>query len=267
MLVDKDKPISESEPTAPANDSREQPPPYPTDSPNTFGDSSGTTKMNNYWLYSSQHKITGTYIIDPSLPGSSLKECDPDYRMPYSSDHKKFLPEKHTPNVFFVTKQCPISLNLSVESGSKGQDVESSKVHMLVRSREGDVNVNLTSIQENHHVCLELSTRNGQTILFLPPTFDGFIHICNGRAPVEILSECAKHTRIVYGSDEASLIRFSPSNGSDSPLAVTEQDLQSSSLDHCLLGGSRGRIVIGISGMDHYEPPVAKTGLQKIFGA
>lgn len=106
----------------------------------------------------------------------------------------------------------------------------------------------------------------GAITLFLPPTFDGLIQIRRRHGSVEFLPEFARNARVVQGSDKGSLIRYAGPDSVTPTSTIIESDLMSDWLDHCLVGSRTGKIVIGISGVDVYEPPKVSTLIKRVKG-
>ncbi|KAL4254779.1 hypothetical protein ABKN59_004799 [Abortiporus biennis] len=252
---------------------KEQPPPYmppernlsrpePVIQPRPSTQSlavSSNPRVNNYWLFSRSHPISGSFVIDPTHPGASLKESNKSTRMPHNRKNKNFFREKHcTPNASFATRQGAIDLDLTVEG-------DAPKAFISVQSRKGRISVNLGTLQQKRHVCMEISNRDGHIIVYLPKSFNGLIQIRTRKGDVEFLPAFAQNAGVVHGKDHESLIRYCGDITTELSV-VTEADLQSLMLDHCLLTNRAGKIVIGVSGIDHYEPRTTRSVLQKIFG-
>ncbi|KAI0792378.1 hypothetical protein C8Q75DRAFT_804770 [Abortiporus biennis] len=218
-------------------------------------------RVNNYWLFSRSHPISGSFVIDPTHPGASLKESNKSTRMPHNRKNKNFFREKHcTPNASFATRQGAIDLDLTVEG-------DAPKAFISVQSRKGRISVNLGTLQQKRHDpnYYIVDIRLGHIIVYLPKSFNGLIQIRTRKGDVEFLPAFAQNAGVVHGKDHESLIRYCGDITTELSV-VTEADLQSLMLDHCLLTNRAGKIVIGVSGIDHYEPRTTRSVLQKIFG-
>ncbi|KAL4254778.1 hypothetical protein ABKN59_004799 [Abortiporus biennis] len=163
---------------------KEQPPPYmppernlsrpePVIQPRPSTQS--LARVNNYWLFSRSHPISGSFVIDPTHPGASLKESNKSTRMPHNRKNKNFFREKHcTPNASFATRQGAIDLDLTVEG-------DAPKAFISVQSRKGRISVNLGTLQQKRHVCMEISNRDGHIIVYLPKSFNGTLELFMAR--------------------------------------------------------------------------------------
>lgn len=76
---------------------------------------------------------------------------------------------------------------------------------------------------------------------------------------MEFLPVFASKVKVISGSDQESLLLFGHSGDT-----FTQDDLESDTMDICLLSSRMGRIVVGIYGQDQYEPVnVGKSVLKK----
>ncbi|KAF7795012.1 hypothetical protein EIP86_006156 [Pleurotus ostreatoroseus] len=156
MIIEKheefpaDEKVAEARPEPEAVPEREQPPPYAEGSRHPSVSAAGTVPgcsrensvfqpsiqqhVNYVSLYSKHNAISGTYIIDPELPG---------HLETISQKLKKVAMMRNniTPNASFETRHGAISLNLATAGGT---DIP-NKTYVQVASRHGRVNVNLVS--------------------------------------------------------------------------------------------------------------------------
>ena len=110
-------------------------------------------------------------------------------------------------------------------------------------------------------LCTIISDRGtiGSIVLFVPPNFRGAIQIRVGWGAVEFLPTFANQVRVINGNDQESLLLFNHVGDT-----FTEADLETETMDICLLSSRAGRIVVGVAGQDHYEPVnVGKSVLKK----
>lgn len=99
----------------------------------------------------------------------------------------------------------------------------------------------------------------GSIVLFVAPNFQGALQVRAGWGAVEFLPNFASKVRVINGNDQESLLLFGHSSDT-----FTQTDLESDAMDVCLLSSRAARIVVGVSGQDHYEPVnVGKSVLKK----
>jgi len=111
-----------------------------------------------------------------------------------------------------------------------------------------------------NNVCLEVLTKDGNIIVFIPPNFSGGIQFRSKRVrnALNFLPEFATRARIINGSDKDSFVLFGTHDLSLSDLKNTERDL-------LLLSTQSGMITVGVTGLDYYEEPKLPIGFWKKF--
>lgn len=207
--------------------------------------------VNYVSLYSKHNSITGSYIINPELPGSPLahtaffgKRCD---------KHGRSMKSNITPNASFHTRHGQISLNLATAGGTNVHN----KTFVQVSSRHGRVNVNLFALQPNKHICLEVMTRHAPIVLFIPPNFQGALHLRTRNGQVKFLPAFANQARVINADDEGALVLFGQGEIS---LAEPTTD----GLDYCSLVSRHGKLTIGISGVDQIDTAAGGNLMKKL---
>ncbi|TCD65802.1 hypothetical protein EIP91_002195 [Steccherinum ochraceum] len=244
----------------------DEPPPYAGPSTQTHQGPSGAQRHNSHLqsvaeqevnyiaLVSKNNSISGSYMINTELPQSDmLTRCKWG---PLDKANKKMYGKRNkgVPNASVHTRHGAIALNLA----TGGQSSAYSKAHVQVSSRHGKVHVNIYSIQENKHICLEVSTRHGNIVVFVPPTFAGALQLRTRRGNVQFLPEFERNARLLNASDKGALVLFG--QNVQNPV-IDMHDLIS---DSCMLSTRHGRIVIGVSGVDHYDEVQGPNLLEKL---
>ncbi|KAI0091481.1 hypothetical protein BDY19DRAFT_628613 [Irpex rosettiformis] len=195
--------------------------------------------VNYVSLYSKHNAIAGSYIINAELPGSPLA-------------HTAFFGKRHgrgnymksnvTPNASFHTRYGQISLNLATAGGTS----VSNKAYVQVSSTHGRVNVNMFALQPGKHICLEVVTRHAPIVLFVPPNYQGALHLRTRKGQVKFLPAFANQARVINADDEGALVLFG-----EGEISLAEPTTDG--LDYCSLVSRHGKLTIGISGVDQLE--------------
>ncbi|CAL1714117.1 unnamed protein product [Somion occarium] len=215
-------------------------------------------QVNHLYLHSRHNPISGSYILNSELPPLAIgcdrpKQCG---RVPLDGQNKRLFKQPHTPNASFQTRHGAISLNLA----TAGSTEDITRTYVQTNSRHGKINVNLFALQLHKHICLEVATRHGHIVVFLPQCFQGAIQIRSRRGNVNFLPGFAQSARVVSGNDRFALVLFGINN-------LTLSDLDSDALDVCLLSTRHGKITIGISGVDTYDDSQSTNLLVKKLGS
>ncbi|THH32066.1 hypothetical protein EUX98_g2104 [Antrodiella citrinella] len=211
--------------------------------------------VHKFNLHSKQDPISGSYVIDTSLERSDkLMRA----RAPLHSANKNFFKKKQVPHATFTTNKSAITLDLSTTSAT----VESRRSHVQVQSRSGTVRTTVLPIPTSlNHICLEVMTKDGNIIVFLPPNFHGGIQfrIKNPRNAVMFLPEFASRARVINGSDKESFVLFG-----NNDLALS--DPKNPELDLCLLSTHTGQITVGVADVDYYQEAKPLGFWKKLLG-
>ena len=98
--------------------------------------------------------------------------------------------------------------------------------------------------------------------LFVPPNFNGALHLRSRCGNMKFLPAFAQRARVVTADDEGAFVLFG--DGDLSSICEPTSD----GLDYCSLSSRHGRLTIGISGVDQLETSFAAGGnLMKKIGA
>ncbi|KAJ3488659.1 hypothetical protein NLI96_g2683 [Meripilus lineatus] len=204
-------------------------------------------QVNNIYLESRHNQIIGSYILNAELPVTSPLglNCSRRHQFPSKGLDKKnwrIIKQPFTPNAFFQTRHGSISLNLATAGFSDA----GTRTNVQAKTRHGKINVNLFSLQPKKRICLEVASRHGNIVVFIPPNFDGALTIRSRRGNVNFLPAFARSARTVSGNDKESFVLFGEGNYSPADLATDY-------IDSCFLSTRTGKITIGVSGVDRFD--------------
>jgi hypothetical protein len=96
-------------------------------------------------------------------------------------------------------------------------------------------------------------------VLFVPPNFQGALHLRTRHGQVKFLPAFANQARVVNADDEGALVLFG-----EGEISLAEPT--SDGLDYCSLATRHGKLTIGISGVDQLDS-AADGGLIQKLGA
>jgi len=243
-------------PSDPA-EGKEKPPPYSLSSrtnpaPPRHASSGGPLRpssdppspsVNQMHLQSGPNPIQGTFYIDPKIPSLGFN----------GKGHKSR--QKNPPHASFRTRQGTIALEL----GTAGDLNETSKASVLVASHGGDIRIKLLPTPATKpRIALEVYSRKGDILLFLPKTFCGVVQLSTRKGGLQLLPALAAIMRVVKETDNEALLLL----GNQTMSKSNSGDNQA--LDFCQLNSRTGKLIVGLSGQDRYEP---KVGFWKKLGS
>lgn len=244
LLLDKQSPGSSG-----ATDRTDKPPPY-MDIPNVpepsrsngnalvqvrhaVGMLAPPPTVNQVHLEARNEPISGTFYIDPQIPNSSLGK------------KKKSKCGKHASDASFRSHKGPISLELA----TTGSVSRTQRATVNVTTRSGDVSINLLPIHPSQpRMGLDVYSRKGNTLLYIPPTFSGVIHLTTRKGELTMLPRLSASMKILKSTNKEVLVMVG-SQSVDSTGNAPVADL-------CQLKSHSGNIVVGLAGQDKYSPPV-----------
>ncbi|KAL6309327.1 hypothetical protein BKA93DRAFT_759607 [Sparassis latifolia] len=248
-------------------------------------------RVNHFSVFSRHNSVSGTYLVDPSLPASPqtttlsglsmrrIERCNrsadrehaKNTRRAFGSDSESDCSSSRgwkarTPevNAAFRTRHGQISVDVAVvgpnlysATDALGM-VKNLRARVMFSSRHGNISVNLREVQPGHCVDLDVSTRHGNVVILLPPTFDGAIvvHTRGDRDQVRFLQAFAECARTVRAHDRSTQIVLSPNANTTG----REGD------DRCLVSTRHGKITFGLSGYDKADGVLLGGGLFKMLG-
>jgi len=174
-------------------------------------------------IFSRHEDIKGTFYIDPHVP--SLRR------------NRKLKSKQTMPHASFRTRKADISIDL----GTTGDDAK--KANIEVATHKGDIKINLlpTSVRP---LGLDVSSRKGNIVVFLPETFTGVVHLLTRKGEMVVLPALASIMKVVKTSTKEVIFMIPPKNAADSSGSETTL---------CQLNTRKGTIVVGLAGHDQYE--------------
>ncbi|KAF8892144.1 hypothetical protein BD779DRAFT_93666 [Infundibulicybe gibba] len=205
---------------------KEHPPPYSPDGPGPSGPQLGHASpgpsVSQIHIRNRKEDIAGTFYVDPQIPSLNIP--------------KKLKSRKGSvPHASFRTREGSIALNLAT-TGKKGKAI----VH--VSSRTGNIHLNvLSSSAAGPCIDLDIYSRRGNIVLFIPKTFVGVVQLHTKKGHLEFLPAFASITKTLKSTETESLVLMGQ-NSSDTA-------------DFCQLTSVLGKVTIGIAGEDQLSVP------------
>ncbi|THH29284.1 hypothetical protein EUX98_g4907 [Antrodiella citrinella] len=114
-------------------------------------------EVNHLVLESKNTPISGSYLLNCELPSTFPPRARRKVALD-SRNKKLFHKDPPPPTASVRTRHGDIKLNLA----TAGPTESLNKAHVQVSTRNAKVHVNVHSLQENKHICLEVSTRDGE---------------------------------------------------------------------------------------------------------
>ncbi|KAF9461532.1 hypothetical protein BDZ94DRAFT_1196090 [Collybia nuda] len=221
-----------------------KPPPYTRSRDTSQGllrrTAAPVASVNQPHLRTHKEPLKGTFYIDPTTPCLAF-------------DPKAFKSrKKNPPHASFHTRKGEINLDLA----TVGDANISPKASVLVASRSGNIKIKLLPTPvKRPRVDLEVTSRKGKIVLFLPETFSGLVQLKSRKGKFCILPELAAvMTKVKQG--EGEIIFFIGEQPSATARAV---------VDFCQLESRGGKLIVGLDGLDIYESKVGGFR-RKLFG-
>ncbi|KAI0832046.1 hypothetical protein BC628DRAFT_1351355 [Trametes gibbosa] len=227
--------------------------------------------VNNFELFSRHDAISGTYLVDPLLPSplaAHLRKKRGKKRA--RKWGKGALPADI--NASFRTRHGALSLDLAVVSDSGVEPPlppggQKPSACIVASSRHGRINLNLFEVQPSRRVDLEVESRHGKIVILLPPTYDGpLLFQTRNLGAVSFLPAFAARTRTLHATERETLVVCTAPDAPERPKPPHAGPPGSDDGDRVLVRTRHGRVIIGISGLDHVEEPPNGGGLFKRLG-
>lgn len=193
-------------------------------------------------IFSRHEDIKGTFYIDPNVP--SLAE---------TCRKSKRKSQQQSPHASFRARKGDISIDL----GTTGNAHDAKKANIVVDTHKGDIKINLLPTLPIRPLGLDVTSRKGNIVLFLPKSFSGVVHLMTRKGQMAVLPALASIMNIVKTSDKEIIFMIAPENlhnGADN----------SSETTLCQLKTRKGTIVVGLSGHDQYT---SQPGFWKRLGS
>jgi len=174
-------------------------------------------------IFTNHEDIKGTFYIDPHVPSLRRNRKRKSQQMPHAS---------------FRSRKGDVSIDL----GTTGDLSSAKKANIEVATDKGDIKINLlpTSIRP---LGLDVSSRKGDIVVFLPKTFTGVVHLLTKKGEMVVLPALASIMNVVKSSDKEVILMLVPGNGTDNSGETTL----------CQLNARKGTVVVGLGGQDQYE--------------
>ncbi|KAK7025276.1 hypothetical protein R3P38DRAFT_2953693 [Favolaschia claudopus] len=173
--------------------------------------------------------ITGTYYINPQNLTTEIK------------GRRKKRKFKQIPDAVFRSRRGNISLDLA----TTGYVDSVSKASIHATTKSGDISLNLISGADiRPRFDLEVNTRSGNIVLFIPSTFSGAIQLHTNKGDLQFLPGISSTMQVVKSEHNECLV-----------LVGKQQSVGSSPLnqaDFCRLRTRSGNIIVGERGKDIY---------------
>jgi len=202
----------------PAMSTSSHPPPAPT--------------VDQVHIFSRHEDIKGTFYIDPHVPllDQSRRRC-----------RRK---SQQLPHASFRTRKADISIDL----GTTGDIYDAKKANIDVATHKGDIKINLLPMLPIRPIGLDVTSRKGNIVLFLPVTFSGVVHLMTRKGKMLVLPALASTMKVVKTSDKEIIFMIAPKNPQNGADNSSETTL-------CQLNTRKGTVVVGLSGHDQYASP------------
>ncbi|KAI0364671.1 hypothetical protein BV20DRAFT_974149 [Pilatotrama ljubarskyi] len=244
-------------PYSPAAGPSTAPPPPPQRPTSSVLQPQTAQTVNHFEVFSKHNSVSGTYLVDPLLPTPAVRSSLRKIRRKHNKSWGNSCSSPADINASFRTRHGAISLDMAVVADSgRSLPPGSAKVPacVLVSTRHGRINVNLFEIQPNRSIDLQVESRHGRIVLFLPATYEGPVMFqTRSASSVNFLPAFAARARTLRASDRETLVVCTlPDSPDQAPKPVTAQP-ERESTDRVLVRTRHGRITIGISGLDKVE--------------
>ncbi|PPQ69772.1 hypothetical protein CVT25_009756 [Psilocybe cyanescens] len=183
-------------------------------------------------IFERHHDIKGTFFIDPLI-------------MAYQRKGKR-KSKKDLPHASFRSRKGSVELELA----TTGDIQRAPKANISVSSRSGSIKITLLPMPLSRpRMGLDVNTDHGNVALFIPEGYSGVVHLRTKKGEIEILPALATYIKIVKSSNRETIFMIGTQNN------LYELD-NSREASFCQVDTRTGRIVIGLSGRDHYQAPI-----------
>jgi len=189
-----------------------------------------SSSFNRINLQTKLADITGTYYINPQNVMSEI------------TGKRKKRKLKQIPDAVFRSRRG----NLSLDLATTGYVNEGAKALAAIQAstKSGNISLNLISGAETKpRFDVEVNTRSGTIVLFIPNTFSGAIQLHTKTGDLNFLPGIASGMRVVKSSDNECLVLV----GKQQPVGS-----QTAGADFCRLRTCTGNIIVGERGKDTY---------------
>ncbi|RDX51377.1 hypothetical protein OH76DRAFT_1347395, partial [Lentinus brumalis] len=224
--------------------------------------------VNHFELFTKHDALSGTYLVDPTLPSPPLAKCR---RRGKKRDNVWGKSKNKQPvdiNASFRTRHGAINLDLEVVAQSPSAQSDKIPAHIVAGTKHGRMTLDVHAVHPTRSLDLFVESKHGKIVLMLPPTFDGPLVFktrnCNS---VSFLPEFAARMRTIRASDSETVVLCTPpgSQSHEKPLKPINQ-MADDVGDRALVRTKHGKVIIGVSGLDRLEESVPGGGFFKAIG-
>jgi len=183
-------------------------------------------------IFSRHEDIKGTFCIDPRVPllDQSRRRCKRrSQQMPHAS---------------FRTRKA----NISIDLATAGDAYDLKKANVNVASHKGDININLLPTLPVRPIGLDVTSRKGNIVLFVPDTFSGVVHLTTRKGDMVVLPALTNSMKVIKTSGKEIMFTVTPKHLENRADNTSETTL-------CQLNTRKGNIVVGLGGYDQYASP------------
>ncbi|KAJ8588284.1 hypothetical protein M405DRAFT_262663 [Rhizopogon salebrosus TDB-379] len=225
----------------------ENPPPY---------SNSNNLLVKTIQLEKHLDTISGTYIIDPDVPGDDPSTVQSLITRNSVLGIRKASESLSAPHAIFRSRFGSIRLTLA----TKGSSERCHRTIVDVSTRHGDIAIDFASVHPGKHITLKVTSRRGKIIVLLPRTFCGDVQIRSGKVGgYDILPGLSSSIRSMKGRSGKASLRVG-----DSP---PTSEANSLAMDNCRLSSRHGKIILGLSGEDSMPTQQRQNGIRAKIGA
>jgi len=185
-------------------------------------------------IFSRHDDIKGTFYIDPHVP--LLDQC-----------RRKSKGKSQMPHASFRTRKA----NISIDLGTTGDINDAKKANVAVGTHKGNIKINLLPTLPIRPLGLDVTSRKGDIVLFLPEKYSGVVHVKTRKGEMIVLPALTSIMKVVKTSDKEIIFMVSPQNSTHNGLGADH----CSETSLCQLNTRKGTVVVGLSGRDRYESP------------
>ncbi|KAF7308858.1 hypothetical protein MKEN_01085700 [Mycena kentingensis (nom. inval.)] len=181
--------------------------------------------------------VSGTYYIAPTPQVAPSQNNGPGRR------RRKKKKVQGIPDAVFRSRRG----NLALDLGTIGYAVETASASIDASTRSGSISLNLIGgARVRPRFDVEVNSRSGNVVLFVPNTFAGAIQLHTKSGDLEFLPGITAEMRVVKSTETECLVLVGP----QPPLGGGQIPT-----DFCRLRTRSGNIKIGMRGVDTYVKP------------
>ncbi|KAF8887038.1 hypothetical protein CPB84DRAFT_1826974 [Gymnopilus junonius] len=179
-----------------------------------------------------KHNIRGTFFIDPMVPMLNHRPNKSKQPLPHASFHSR-------------------KGNIDIELATTGNIQSAPKANIAVSTRHGEIKVKILPIPPSRpRVGLDIQSRQGNVMLFIPEGFSGIIQLTSKKGDMQLLPVLSAYAQLLKSSDNEKIFML----GTQNNVLVLDSSRETS---FCQISTREGSIIVGLSNRDHYTAPQA----------